>query len=491
MSRLVRTAAFARNELVATLGQPRLLATLVLGPFLVLFLFGLGYEHQLPELGMVVVGAEGQLVDDVDEYLREVDPAGLDYRGTTQDRDAALTQLRDGDVDVVVLLPDDPLAALEDDERAVIEVRQLSLDPVTDHQITIASRLAVGEINDLVLEDVLRRAQTETADLEAQLSEAREQLASVQAAVEGRDVAGLQRTAAATAERFDELASAVASSRGIVGALGLGARAGEVEDSLRSGAELLRRFATGDPVGDLQEATQALTDLEEVVTQLRAVDPVVAVRPFDVEIVNDSPVPVTLDRFFAPGLVALMLQHLALTFGALSLVRERERGTIEVLRAAPATLGERLLGKGIGFLVIGGILAAGLVALIMAAFGVPAPHSWLAFVAVVALVLLASLGYGYLIAAAARTDSQTVQLAMLAFLTAIFFSGLFMPLERIAWPVEAISWAMPATWAFRAMQQLMLLDRPAEPWLLVGLAVMAVVLLALARFTLGRRARPA
>lgn len=488
MSRLVRTSAFTRNELIATLRQPRLLVTLVLGPFLVLFVFGLGYEHELPELATVVVSAEGELVEEVDRYLREVDPAGLDYRGTTDDRERALADLRGERVDLVVILPEHPMEVLEQDERAVIEIHQRSLDPVTDHQVYVAANLAVDEINDLLLEDLVGTAQERSEEYAEQLTAAREQLDQVRAAVSREDLRLAQRAGRETADRFERLADLVAGG-GTFAGFGLGDRAAEYEDSLRSGAELLRTLSRADADAQLDEAATTLAEIDEVVAQLRAADPEVIVRPFRPEVISATPVAVTLDRFFAPGLVALMLQHLAVTFGALSLVRERSQGTVETLRVSPASLGERLAGRGIGFLVLGGLMAAGLTALIMLAFGVPAPHSWLVFVAVVALVLLASLGYGYLVAAVSSSNSQAVQLSMLLFLTAIFFSGLFMPLERISFPVEIVSWLMPATYGFLAMQQLMLLDRVADPALLGGLVLLAVVLLALARWSLGRRER--
>jgi ABC-2 type transport system permease protein len=87
-----------------------------------------------------------------------------------------------------------------------------------------------------------------------------------------------------------------------------------------------------------------------------------------------------------------------------------------------------------------------------------------------------------------ETDSQTVQLSMLLLLTAIFFSGLFMPLERIEMPVQLVSWLMPATYAFEGSQDLMLLGQPTRWTLYAGLGVITVVTFALARLLLPRRA---
>ena len=152
-----------------------------------------------------------------------------------------------------------------------------------------------------------------------------------------------------------------------------------------------------------------LEEIDEVVAQVQGIDPAVAVRPFTVEIQSQTPVAVTLDRYFAPGVLALMLQHLGLTFAALALVRERRAGTLELLRVSPATTGERLAGKTLAFLLLGAIAAAGLTALIVAVFGVPLPVHWLTFIGLLAMTLLASIGLGFLVASVSASDSQAVQ----------------------------------------------------------------------------------
>jgi ABC-2 type transport system permease protein len=484
---LVRISAFVRNELVGTLRQPRLLVTLVLGPFLVLFLFGIGYVHELPSLSTLVVSGEGALADEVDAYLRETEPATIDYRGTSDDRDAAFSQLRDGEVDLVVVLPDRALERIADNERAVVEVHQRSLDPLTENQIWVAAGFAVAEINDRVLAGVFEDLQARTGGFTDELAEASQQLDRIRSAVDREDARALQALAGTTAERFEDLADVLGRGGFVAGSLGLGDRVDEYEQALRTGAELLRSLSQEDGLQRLDEAATTLEEVEVAVDELQAIDPLVAVEPFEAEVISDTPAPVTLDRYYAPGVVALMLQHLAVTFAALSLVRERSRGTTALLHASPATLTDRLVGKGAAFLLIGLGLAAALTALIMLVFGVPGPVSWLALAGVVLLVLAASVAYGYLVAAIASTDSQAVQFSMLLFLTAIFFTGLFMPLERISMPTEIVSWLMPATYGTQAMQQLMLLQQPVQPVLLGGLAVMTVVLFAVARWLLGRQ----
>ena len=486
---IVRTFAFVRAELVGTLRQPRLLLMLVLGPFLVLLIFGMGYERELPTLSTVVVGGDSELVDEVDRFVREEEPSGIDYVGTTDDEEAALDQLREGEVDLVVVLPDRALDSLGQDERAVIEVHERSLDPITSSQIFVAADSAIAQINDRVLEEVVATTQDRTSGFTDDVQQARDQLADLRASVSDQDLAAAQRGADQLATRLDQLADALDNGASLAQTLGFGGRVEEIQQLVRDGANQLDQLASIDAGENLDETEQALADLDEALTQLQGIEAEVAVRPFQAEVVSETPVDMTLDRFYAPGLVALMLQHVALTFAALALVRERRQGTTELFAVAPVTLGERLAGKAIAFLLLGGAAAAGLVALIVAVFGVPLPAAWLPFLGLIALTLLASLGYGFLVASVSDTESQAVQFSMLFLLTAIFFSGLFLPLDRIGMPAEVVTWLMPATYAFTGLQDLMLLQQDAPAMLYAGLAAIAVVATALAAVLMPRRSR--
>lgn len=476
---LIRPAAFIRRELVTTMRQPWLLLSLVLGPFLVLFVFGLGYNRDFPTLQTVVVGEEGsELVGRISDFAEQAEVSGIDYVGTEVDRDVALEALRDDEVDLVVVLPDE--ADVGTGQRAVIEVHKRSTDPVTAAQIDIAAETAMHEINDQVVAEVVATVQEETAGLTDDMSTARDAIAEVQDTVGEGDIDSLLATAGTLSTRLDDLADRVAQGGRVAGLLGIGT--GDVEESLRTASEQLASLSRATPMEDLEDVEAMLTTADESLSLLADADPQVLVRPFDVEVVSDTPVAVTLDRFYAPGLLALMLQHVAITFAALGLVRERRRGTADVLRVAPVTTGQRLAGTTIAHLVLGGAVAAGLTALVVFVFGVPVPVDWVAFVGLALLTLLASIGYGYLIAAIARTDSQAVQLSMLMLLTAIFFSGLFLPLERINAPVRWVSWALPTTHAFVGFRDLMLLGQQVANFIWVGLSAMAIGLLVAARF---------
>lgn len=487
---VIRTLAFVRREMVSTLHQPRLLLTLILGPFLVLFVFGLGYQRDFPTLDTVVVGSpDSQLLQRLNDFIADAEVSGIEIIGTRDDRDAALEELKGDTVDLVVVLPPDD--QIGTGERATVEVHQRSPDPVTSAQVNVAAETAVAEINDQVVAEVLRTVQDETTGLTDDLRTARDQLDQLRGRIGTDDAATIQSSAATLAEQLTTLADRIEQGGGLAAAFGL-EQPGQVQQDLRDAADQLSALSESDPLAQVDEVADMLATADESLTLLQDTDADVLARPFQAEVYSFTPAVITLDLFYAPGLLALMLQHVAITFAALGLVRERRQGTTDVLRVSPVGTGQRLAGTAASHMVLGLVVAAALTALIIGVFGVPAPTNWVAFSGLVTLTLLASVGYGFLIAGVAKTDSQAVQLSMLMLLTAIFFSGLFLPLARITAPVVWVSWALPTTHAFVGMQELMLLgDSNVSPLIWVGLSLIAVVSLVAARLLLPWRDRHA
>jgi ABC-2 type transport system permease protein len=120
---------------------------------------------------------------------------------------------------------------------------------------------------------------------------------------------------------------------------------------------------------------------------------------------------------------------------------------------------------------------------------VPQLGSWTAYAIVILALLLGSLGIGFHISLSARSDSQAIQFAMLTLLASIFFSGFFMPLYRIAFPVRLVSWLLPATYGTKLLQEVMLRGQSPDWLLLAILSLGAVILLLLAWFRLHRQLR--
>jgi ABC-2 type transport system permease protein len=196
------------------------------------------------------------------------------------------------------------------------------------------------------------------------------------------------------------------------------------------------------------------------------------VSPFTSEPVDLADVKPSYVAFYAPGVLALLLQHLAITLGALSLVRERRTGSVELFRVAPVSSLEILIGKALGYaallLVTGGVLAA----LAWRFLGVPYLGPLESLGATAVALIFASLGIGFAISALSGSELQAAQLTMLTLLASVFFSGFFVPLATFATPALAIADVLPVSWGVVALQELML--RGQAPGSIVYIALGAI-----------------
>ena len=184
--------------------------------------------------------------------------------------------------------------------------------------------------------------------------------------------------------------------------------------------------------------------------------------------------------FFAPAVLDLLLQHLAVTFAALSIVRERRGGTMELFRVSPLSAAEALIGKYISYLVFGGVIAAVLTFLIVYGLHIPMLGNWGDFALVIGGVLFTSLTIGFIISILSQTDSQAVQYSMIVLLTAVFFSGFIMNLNMITPQVRIVSWTMPTTYGAILLRDIMLRGASPAPLYLGGLFAIGLGLLVIA-----------
>jgi len=137
-------------------------------------------------------------------------------------------------------------------------------------------------------------------------------------------------------------------------------------------------------------------------------------------------------------------------------------------------------------MLIGGAIATLTVALLVLGLGVPMVGE-VAFVAfTIALLLLASLGLGLLIAVVSDSERQAVQLSLLVLLASVFFSGFVLPITEFSEPVRAIAYTLPVTHGIRLLQDLMLRGTTNAAWEFLALAVIAMVTLVVAWILLRR-----
>ena len=152
-------------------------------------------------------------------------------------------------------------------------------------------------------------------------------------------------------------------------------------------------------------------------------------------------------NLFVPGLIAFVLTVVSALMTAISLTREKETGTMEILLVSPLKPFQIIVGKVLAYLVIGFLSVLFVVAEARLIFNVPLRGSLLLLLCEGLLYILTSLSLGILISS--RTSSQRVaMIGALAgtMLPTILLSGFIFPLESMPWPLRVIANAIPAKW---------------------------------------------
>ena len=161
-------------------------------------------------------------------------------------------------------------------------------------------------------------------------------------------------------------------------------------------------------------------------------------------------------NFFVPGVIGVALQIATIFATALSIVRERERGTMEQLLVSPLSSWGLMLGKLVPYLCISMTMAAGLFIVLRWVFSIPIQGSLATLFLAALLYIFALLNLGLLISTKAENTMQAFQMAMTILLPTVFFSGFIFPRETMPWIFRAISDVLPATYFIELMRAIIL-----------------------------------
>lgn len=426
---LIRISSFVSKELTEILRQPRLVLTLVFGPFLIMFLFGLAYPEQNRTLRTTFVTEDpGSLEGDMQLFTGTVSPV-IDNQGVENNRELALAKLALNQTDLVIVIPESPFETVQSNQQAQFTIYHNEVDPFQIAYIQSAARIYVDEVNRSLLQEVTEQGQADAGDVQASLQ------------------------------------NALARTQAIKSAL-----------------------PPGDPnEAEINELESDLTTADEQLTTFRSVSAPVLVNPFAAETTSLSNIIFTPTEFFAPAVIVLLLQHLSITFASLSIVRERRSGIVELFRVSPISAFETLIGKYLSYLILEILLAGVITVLAVWLLRVPMFGDWINYAAAVIVLLFTALGVGFLISLISETDTQAVQYSMLLLLGSIFFSGFFLDLRLIWEPMKAVAWSLPATYGIRMLQDIMLRGAEAPTILLYGLALIGIGLFILDWLILRRR----
>ncbi len=369
---LTRIGSFVGKEILETIRRPAALVSLVVGPFLIMALFGVGYSGVRRPLDTVLVIPQSSGLREDPAYWQNIAGPVFHIVGVEQNAAGAEQKLREQQLDVVVVAPANGQQEVAAGRQATVKVEYNVVDPILNYYVGVAAQGLEQEINK-------------------------------------------------------------------------------------------------------QITTQAVTKAEQQVQSPQKVPPEVVAEPTKVETVNVAPTPPGVITFFGPAVFALILQHLAVTLTALSLVRERLSGALELFRISPVSPLEILIGKYIAYGLFNAVVSAIVVAVLVTAFHVPLLGSITAFVAVLALLTFASLGVGLLISVVSDSERQAVQLALLLLLASVFFSGFVLPVDEFIPWVRTLAYVLPVTHGIRLIQDLMIRGQTVAMWEASVLAAIGVI----------------
>jgi len=501
----VRTSAFVGKEIVEVLRQTPLILTLVLGPFLILLLFGVGYRNEArPLRTLVVMRPDDPVQQQVAENMFSYG-LNLVNLGSTQDQEAALRQLSSGQVDLVVVLPENAAETIQSSQQAEVQFYHNELDPYQVSYVEYISTAYIDEVNRVVVQSYAEQGQENAFTLEQKLADARRRIQATREALQAGNALAAQSEQQQLGGDIDALSLLVGGSLGILSGL-----EGETTDGNPSSVSpenqsildaLTRVQQSQQEMGSIQEnqasynaeltrLDQMDRDLNELETQLadfQSIEPNVLVTPFRSTAIGIQDIRLRPADFFAPAVVVLLLQHLAITFAALAIVREQRSGSIELFHISPLSALETLLGKYISYILFGAVLGTVITATVIYAMNVPMLGSWANYSLVLLVLLFTAMGVGFMISLIAKTEMQAVQYSMFVLLGSVFFSGFFLDLRYLWTPVQTVSWMLPATYAIRLLQSVMLRGYPIDATLFYLLLAIGIVLFVLTMLLLRRR----
>lgn len=477
--RILRLLAFVVKEIVDVLRQPLLVATLIVGPFLILLMFGLGFTgQQRPVETIIVVPPDSQLPLDIEEQADRYQ-LFLPIRGVLDSRQDALQRLEAGEVDLVAVLPAETYGAFLQGRQIVIEVLINETDPTRVQYVRYVSGFMATDLNKQLLSQIIKQGKELALWLQGISVSLLDRLLLAGEAVEAGD---LDRAK----EQLDEILALL--DEGIGG----GRFSPQALLGMQIATQTLRGpdgqpWAVQDALSFLQQyrgqvaqmrqlLDQSDLDVDAVLAQVRSLrDGVVSlqsaaglleniptdvlVSPVTAEVTNISQREPDYLGFYTPAVLALLLQHIAVTFGALTMVRERLLGAEELFRVAPISPWEIITGKYLSYSLITVTIGLTLSFLIVVAMDVPLLGSLIHFGLVLILLTLSGLGWGFVISLFSNRESQAVQFSMLILLASVFFGGFFLPLFSLRASVHFVSYALPVTYGIQALRDIMLTGR--------------------------------
>ncbi len=157
-----------------------------------------------------------------------------------------------------------------------------------------------------------------------------------------------------------------------------------------------------------------------------------------------------------PGLIGVILTMTMIMFTAMAIVRERERGNLELLITTPVSSAELMIGKVLPYIAVGLIQTSVVLLLGAWVFDVPIRGALVQVYAAAMLLIVANLSLGLLISTRAKSQFQAMQMAFFLFLPSILLSGFMFPFDGMPTGAQIIAEVLPLTHFVRLIRGVML-----------------------------------
>ncbi|MGH7536263.1 MAG: ABC transporter permease [Gemmatimonadales bacterium] len=276
------------------------------------------------------------------------------------------------------------------------------------------------------------------------------------------DVATLElRQRIAVSDRF-HIAGVSTTTRG----LDLEFRRGTIRQALVLPRDVERRLGRGDslPVQLLTDGSDPNTGgimqgYATAIVRRWYLDRTAAGSPLRIETAARMRYNPTLEsaHLFVPGLVAFVLTIVSALMTAISISREKETGTMEMLLVSPIRPRAIVAGKVMPYIVLGFMSVLLVLVAARTVFGVPVRGSLALLLAESGLYIITALALGIVISTKAP-NQRTAMIAALAglMMPTLLLSGFIFPLDSLPWPLQWLSHLVPARWFLTIVRGIML-----------------------------------
>jgi ABC-2 type transport system permease protein len=276
------------------------------------------------------------------------------------------------------------------------------------------------------------------------------------------------------------------------------ADAEELELLMRQGQISVGIYIPGDYERRVQQADrsaiQILIDGSDTVVQGAVAQMANSTRtsPY-----NDLPPAIELRTYYnperrspvntVPGLIGVILTMTMILFTAVAIVRERERGNLELLITTPVRSSELMMAKILPYVFIGLIQVSLVLVLGKMVFDVPLRGTLLDVYLVSLLFIVANLALGLVISTLAKTQFQAMQLTFFILLPSILLSGFMFPFAGMPRPAQIIAEALPMTHFMRLIRGVILrganLSELSSELAILGGFIVVAMTIAILRFS--------